>query len=96
MLVRVCVALILADDTIENTGHKILICRRRQVALLVVNVIDQFARPDFLRVSLCLLARTHAGTASRTADDILHRVRIDIVYHLADKHILAHLSKVHP
>ena len=88
MLVRVSVALVLADDAIEHTSHEVLICRRRQVALLVIDVGIEVTRLDFLRVSLRLLACTHARATSCTADDILHRVRVDIVKHLADEHRL--------
>ena len=96
VLIRVCVALVLADDAIEDTRHKILICRRCQVSLLVIDIAFQITRLDFLRVRLCLLARAHTRAARRTADDILHRVRVDIVNDFADEHILARLSKVHP
>ena len=93
VLVSVSIALVLADDTVEHTGHKVLICRRRQVALLVIDVRIEVTRLDFLRVCLRLLACTHAGTASCTADDILHRVRVDIVNDFADEHILAQLRE---
>ena len=93
MLVCISIALVLADDTIEDICHKVLARRRRQVALLVINIRVEVARLDFLRVSLRLFACTHARTTSRTADDILHCVRVDIVYHLADEHILAQLRE---